>query len=111
MANHELPLWNPYIFAGVPFLAAGQSSALYPFSVIYYVLPLDKAYGWFTVSQLWLAGVFMFMFLRGLRDCRVGASLCAVAYQIRCLFLAHVVFPMHIAAAAVVAITLRIVQL
>src|SRR5512134_1321384 len=27
----ELPLWNPYQFAGLPFLAAGQHSALYPF--------------------------------------------------------------------------------
>ena len=28
--NRELPLWNPHLFAGVPFLAAGQHSALYP---------------------------------------------------------------------------------
>src|SRR5260221_10910107 len=100
MANHELPLWNPYIFAGVPFLAAGQSSALYPFSVIYYVLPLDKAYGWFSVSQLWLAGVFMFLFLRGLRVGRFGATLGAIAYQLSGFFLASVVFQMIIAAAA-----------
>ena len=26
----EFPLWNPYLFAGVPFLAAGQYAALYP---------------------------------------------------------------------------------
>src|SRR5258708_63739 len=100
IANHELPLWNPYIFAGVPFLAAGQSSALYPFSVIYYVLPLDKAYGWFTVSQLWLAGVFMFLFLRGLGVGRFGAMLGAVAYQLSGFILASVVFQMIIAAAA-----------
>src|SRR5260221_9316672 len=56
IANYEIPLWNPYIFAGVPFLAAGQSSALYPFSVIYYVLSLDQAYGWVTVRQVWPAG-------------------------------------------------------
>jgi O-antigen/teichoic acid export membrane protein len=100
IANRELPLWNPYIFAGVPFLAAGQHSALYPFSVIYYVLPLDKAYGWFTVSQLWLAGVFMFLFMRGLGVRRLGGTLAAIAYQMSGFFIASVVFQMIIAAAA-----------
>src|SRR5439155_16216762 len=86
--RREVPLWNPYIFAGVPFLAAGQHSALYPFSIIYYVLPLDKAYGWFTVSQLWLAGVFMFLFMRGLGVGRFGALIAAIAYQMSGFFIA-----------------------
>ena len=34
----KLPLWNPYLFAGSPFLATGQHSALYPFSLIFYPL-------------------------------------------------------------------------
>ena len=81
LANREIPLWNPYIFAGVPFLAAGQNSAMYPFSVIYYVLPLDKAYGWFTVSQLWLAGLFGGMAFWVKQDALigVGAGLLALA--------------------------------
>src|SRR6266851_7453783 len=100
IANHELPLWNPYIFAGTPFLAEGQHSALYPFSVIYYVMPLDKAYGWFTVSQIWLAGLFMYLFMRGLGIGRFGATIAAIAYQLSGFFLASVVFQMIIAAAA-----------
>ena len=35
----ELPLWNPYLFTGVPFLAAGQHSALYPFTLLFFILP------------------------------------------------------------------------
>ncbi|MDW8352741.1 MAG: hypothetical protein RML99_12600, partial [Anaerolineae bacterium] len=66
LAQGELPLWNPYLFAGVPFLAAGQHSAMYPFSLLYYVLPLEKAYGWFTVLQLGLAGVFTFILMQTL---------------------------------------------
>src|SRR5512140_1678345 len=100
LSNREIPLWNPYLFAGVPFLAAGQHSAMYPFSVIYYVLPLDKAYGWFTVSQLWLAGLFMYLFMRGLGVGRLGGLVAAVAYQMSGFFIASVVFQMIIAAAA-----------
>src|SRR5688500_3083729 len=62
----EIPLWNPHQFSGIPFLAAGQQSTLYPLSILYYVLPLPAAYGWFTVVQLWLAGLFMYLCMPGL---------------------------------------------
>jgi O-antigen/teichoic acid export membrane protein len=102
LGQGELPLWNPYILAGTPFLAAGQHSALYPFSLIYYVLPLPQAYGWFTVSQLWLAGLLMYLFMRGLPMGvgRFPALLAAIIYQLSAFFLASVVFQMIIAAAA-----------
>jgi O-antigen/teichoic acid export membrane protein len=96
----ELPLWNPYLFGGIPFLAAGQHSALYPLSLLYYVLPLDKAYGWFTVINLGLSGVFMFIFMRALGLSRGGATLAGVAYQLSGFMIVSVVFPMIIASAA-----------
>ncbi|RMF51477.1 MAG: hypothetical protein D6749_07705 [Chloroflexota bacterium] len=99
LANGELPLWNPYLFAGVPFLAAGQHSALYPFSLLYYILPLESAYGWFTVSQLWLAGALMYVFLRGLGLGRAAALIGGVIYQLNSFFVASAVFPMIIASA------------
>lgn len=99
LANGELPLWNPYLFAGVPFLAAGQHSALYPFSLIYYILPLESAYGWFTVIQLWLAGILMYAFLRSIGLGRFAALIGGIAYQLNSFFIASAVFPMIIAAA------------
>jgi O-antigen/teichoic acid export membrane protein len=101
LAQGEIPLWNPYQFSGIPFLAAGQQSALYPFSLLYYVLPLPAAYGWFTVAQLWLAGALMYGFLRGgLNIGRFGAALGGVTYQLAAFFVISAVFPMIIAAAA-----------
>src|SRR4051794_29206465 len=35
----QLPLWNPYEFAGMPFLAGGQSGSIYPLGVLFYLLP------------------------------------------------------------------------
>jgi len=106
----ELPLWNPYLFAGVPFLAAGQHSALYPFSVIYYVLPLYKAYGWFTVAQLWLAGACMVLLARTLGTGRTGATLAAVTYQLSAFFVVGAVFPMMIAGAAWLPLQLAMIE-
>jgi O-antigen/teichoic acid export membrane protein len=98
IAIGEVPLWNPHQFAGIPFLAAGQHSALYPFSIIYYIMPLWLAYGWFTVLNLWLAGAFMFCFARGLGIGRAGALLAAIIYQFCGFVIASVVFQMMIGA-------------
>ncbi|GIS67388.1 MAG: hypothetical protein CM1200mP6_04560 [Anaerolineaceae bacterium] len=49
--TRQIPLWNPYLFAGTPFLGNGQHSIFYPFSIFFYLLPLAKAYGWFILSQ------------------------------------------------------------
>ena len=56
----ELPLWNPYQFAGAPFLATGQASVLYPPSVLFHVLPLAMAYGWYLLLHFALAGVLTY---------------------------------------------------
>ena len=73
--TNRLPLWNPYLWAGAPFLADAQHSALYPFSIIFYVLPLPAAYGWFTVSQFWLAGLSMYILARTLERCGVKVEI------------------------------------
>src|SRR5687767_3554434 len=43
LQNGTLPLWNPHVFCGMPFLANGQSAVLYPPGVIYFFLPLPWA--------------------------------------------------------------------
>ncbi len=98
LSQGEIPLWNPHQFSGIPFMAAGQQSALYPLSAIYYTLPLTSAYGWFIVINLWLAGVFMAGFMRGLGINRAGATLSGVVYQLAGFMIASVVFPMIIGA-------------
>jgi O-antigen/teichoic acid export membrane protein len=109
--NGEIPLWNPYLFAGVPFLAAGQHSALYPFSLIYYLLPLTRAYGVFTVVQLWLAALAMFIYLRVIRLSRFAATLGAVIYAFSGFMIVSVVFPMVISVAAWLPLVLACVEL
>ncbi len=101
IAARELPLWNPYLFAGAPFLAAGQSSALYPLSVIYYGLPLWLAYGWFTVVQTWLAGALTYAYARrGLRLAWEPATVAMMVYALSQLFLVNPVHPMILAGMA-----------
>lgn len=94
-------LWNPNLFAGVPFLAAGQHSAYYPFSLLFLLLPLSKAYGWFAVSQVWLAGIGMYLYGRVLGLRRPAAFLAALTYQGGgFIVVSAAVFPMVIGAVA-----------
>ncbi|MCP4426455.1 MAG: hypothetical protein GY803_18330, partial [Chloroflexi bacterium] len=97
----ELPLWQPYLFGGSPFLATGQHSMLYPFSWLFLILPIAKAYGWYTVSQLWLAGALMYVYGRSLSLRRSSAFIAGLVYQGSGFMLASAaVFPMIIGAAA-----------
>jgi O-antigen/teichoic acid export membrane protein len=97
----ELPLWNPHQFAGLPFLAAGQHSALYPFSLLFYIPGLDalRMYGWFIVSQFFLAGLFAYIFLRALGQSRTAAFAGGLIYEFSLFMVVSVTFPMIIAGA------------
>ncbi len=108
--ERRLPLWDPYIFAGHPFLANGQHSALYPFSVLFYILPLSQAYGWFTLLQLWLGGLFAYIFLRVLGACRIGALLSGITFQLSTFFVVSIVFTMIIAAAIWLPLLLAVIE-
>ncbi len=111
IGEREIPLWNPYLFSGAPFLATGQHSALYPFSAIFYLLPLSRAYGLFTVSQLFLAGAFMYLLMRVLRIGRPAAVLSGVVYQLCSYMLVSVNFPMVLAASAWLPFLLAMIEL
>src|SRR6184192_1500682 len=39
-----IPLWNPYMLSGAPFLAMAQSALFYPPNFLYYVLPVSVAW-------------------------------------------------------------------
>ncbi len=111
ISNRQLPLWNPNLFAGAPFLANGQHSAYYPFSILFYFLPLTLAYGWFTVSQLFLAGAFMYVLCRVIGSGRLGSLTAAIIYQLSGFTIVSVVFTMIIAAAAWLPLLLAAIEL
>ncbi|MBI3286918.1 MAG: YfhO family protein, partial [Chloroflexi bacterium] len=60
----EIPLWNPYLFLGAPFLANLQAGVLYPLNWIWLWLPAPKAVAYALVSHIILAGVGTYFFSR-----------------------------------------------
>jgi hypothetical protein len=60
----SLPLWNPYLFMGVPFLANIQAAVLYPLNLPFYWLPAPEMVNWSIVLHLFMAGAFTYGFAR-----------------------------------------------
>ncbi len=65
--NGILPLWNPHLASGVPFLANLQSSLFYPLSLLYYVLPFHIGFKFFIIVHYYLAGLFMYLLMKHFR--------------------------------------------
>lgn len=106
----ELPLWNPYILGGVPFLAAGQHSAMYPLSALFYALPLERAYGTFAALHLLLAGSLTYLLGRTLGISRGGSLVSGVAFMFGGFMVIRNVFPMIVAAAVWLPLILAMIE-
>jgi hypothetical protein len=57
-AGRGLPLWNPFVYGGLPFLAVLPGPVFYPTSLLYLAMPLYRAIGWTFVAHTFLSGAF-----------------------------------------------------
>lgn len=65
LKDFEFPFWNPYEFAGLPFLGEIQNGALYPLNIVFYFfIPAPYAYNLSYILHFALAGFFTFIYLR-----------------------------------------------
>jgi len=108
--SRSLPLWDPYTFSGHPFLANGQHSALYPLTWLAYLLPISRAFGVFTVLQLGIAGLAMYVFARVIRANCTGALIAGIVFELSGFLVVSVVHPMIIAGAAWLPLVLAFVE-
>jgi hypothetical protein len=91
----NLPLWNPHIFCGTPYVGGFLSAMLYPPNLIFLILPLSAAINWCIVGHLFLMGLFFYLWAayRGL--CAMACTVCAVILMLCGAVFSHV-FAGHI---------------
>ncbi len=95
--HHEyggVPRWNPLILGGLPFIDAMHGDTFYPGAWIQFAMPLHRALGHKLVWHVFLAGVFMYFFLRKLRLRRDAAFLGGLMYMLAPSFVS-LVYPAH----------------
>lgn len=91
----HLPLWNPHLFCGTPFLGGFQSALLYPPNLIYALLPVERAMNIDIALHIWLSGAFMLAWLAHLRMRSLPALLGAIVFMLGAPHFLHV-YPGHL---------------
>jgi hypothetical protein len=64
-----IPLWNPHLYAGIPFVGHIQSGPFYPPNLLLFLLTPEVTYRsilYLLSAHFWLAGVLMYFMLRSL---------------------------------------------
>jgi len=65
LRHGHLPLWNPYVYCGMPYLGWAQTAVLYPTNWLDLVLPLHRSINLGIALHVLLAGLFTYLW--GLR--------------------------------------------
>ncbi|NPV09738.1 MAG: YfhO family protein [Anaerolineae bacterium] len=91
----QIPLWNPYVFSGMPFIGDVQNGLLYPPNLALFLLQPRLTYPdmqAMSVLHLWLAGGLTFTCLHHLPGLGLGrgpALLGATAFMFSDIFVMH----------------------
>jgi len=78
--NGRFPLWNPYEFLGMPFVASLQSGMFYPTNWLCAWGPLGRAVNLGIIVNLFLSALFTYLWCRRVRVGRAGSLIAAAAY-------------------------------
>lgn len=94
----RIPLWNPTLYSGAPFVADNQSGVFYPLNLLMFLLAPGLPYQameWLVILHVLLAGVNMFGLMRVLltptESHQSSAALfSAIAYMFSDVFILHI---------------------
>jgi hypothetical protein len=67
LRSGSIPLWNPHLYSGAPFLADNQAGVLYPINLLAFLVFPNLSYQvmeGLAIFHLWLAGAAMYVALR-----------------------------------------------
>jgi hypothetical protein len=80
--HHAIPLWNPFIFGGMPYVAGMHGDIFYPTAWLRYFLPLDLATNLTFAGHIILAGITMYSLLRRLGTSWTAAVVAGLGYEL-----------------------------
>src|SRR5437588_3595752 len=78
----HVPLWNPELFGGLPFVAAGHGDIFCPTAFLRLVLPVATVFNLGFVLHYVLAGLFTYLLLRRLGVSWTGSVVSGLAYEL-----------------------------
>lgn len=61
LSRGNLPLWNPHLFCGSPYVGGFQSAMFYPPNLLHLILPNVIAINWLIAIHVFLCGLWMYV--------------------------------------------------
>ena len=89
----HLPLWNPYVLCGQPFLGNPQMGIFYPTALLTALAPVWLALSLNTLLHVFLCGAFSFLYLRRWTLHRTSALAGALVYMGSSCLIGRLQFP------------------
>ena len=80
LAEGRIPLWNPYINGGQPFLANAQTAIFSPFTLLSLLFPLHTSFMVTAFLVLFVAGFFTFLLAREIGIGKHGALAAMITF-------------------------------
>jgi hypothetical protein len=80
LVGGTLPLWNPHLLMGAPFLGDLQTALFYPLNVVYFFLPTPLAWSLSILIRTILAGILAALLASGLGARRTAALTSGVIF-------------------------------
>ena len=90
----HIPLWDPYIMGGTPYLADMQSAIFSPFSIPAYILPFWWSLGLIAVLKVVVAAMGAYFLGRALKMGVAGAFLCGLVFAFGLFMVAWIPWPL-----------------
>ncbi|MGD8968721.1 MAG: hypothetical protein PVI07_14535, partial [Anaerolineae bacterium] len=93
LRSGTVPLWNPHLHSGAPFVADNQSGLFYPVNLLTFAIFGPPSYAvmeGLVIFHVWLAAATMFALLRGLGLGRPAAISGSLAFALSDLFVTHI---------------------
>jgi hypothetical protein len=81
LKSGQLPLWNPYIYSGMPLFANGSFAWFYPTFLFMFFLPQNIAINFIYLVHIFIAGYFTYRFCRTLRLSRTAGIIAGIAFM------------------------------
>jgi hypothetical protein len=85
-----LPLWNPYIFSGMPLHGAAQAGLLFPLNWSYLVFAAPVATNLMMLATYMLAALGAYLYARRSGSLVIGAMVTSLAWQWSSFLITHI---------------------
>nr|MBN2278574.1 hypothetical protein [candidate division Zixibacteria bacterium] len=80
-AHGSVPVWNPYIFGGMPFIDAFHGDTFYPLSILKFVGNFYRNLGINLVIHIYLSGLFMYFAARQFKLSKTASAVAGAGYM------------------------------